>query len=154
MANLSSGGVPAEDPVVFGAAEKQLCVSLAPGYGENSPVRKPQSDTGQHCSKCPPVIKTKRLISAQSSHRTIPKSATRTLMNTISEISNSSDQHRCHSYTSNFKITPQYVSKCNTGIPLEKHNWKLTHYLVWSVYFLHCLVLNNFQLYHMMIVIV
>lgn len=37
---LSSVWIPAEDPVVFSTTQQELRVSLAPGYGQNSPGKK------------------------------------------------------------------------------------------------------------------
>lgn len=39
---LSSVWIPAEDSVVFSTAQQELRISLAPGYGQNSPERKYQ----------------------------------------------------------------------------------------------------------------
>lgn len=39
---LCSVWIPAEDPVVFSTTQQELRVSLAPGDGQNSPVRKHQ----------------------------------------------------------------------------------------------------------------
>lgn len=37
---FSSVWIPAEDPVVFSTTQQELRVSLAPGYGQNSPGKK------------------------------------------------------------------------------------------------------------------
>ncbi len=37
---LSSVWIPAEDSVVFSTTQQEIRVSVTPGYGENSPVRK------------------------------------------------------------------------------------------------------------------
>lgn len=40
--HLSGVRIPAEDSVIFSTTQQKLRVSLAPGYGQNSPGRKYQ----------------------------------------------------------------------------------------------------------------